>query len=121
MLSLQKMTIPQLLGIYNQQHPTQPIKSWKRSKIVLLERIKSVQTIKSAVLELLYYLNGNNEGLRYDEILNSLREEFPDCKTTLKGLRWYATTFQRKFPDRRMPIRPRRSKKYREGYNPKTA
>ena len=88
----------------------------KPKKIVIPTR-----TLRSAVYERLYQTNGGNKGLRYDEVLELLKQEFPNCRTTLKGLRWYATTFQKENPEVRMPERPRRSKKFNTNRDPRTA
>jgi len=88
----------------------------------MVRRKKKVpRTIRAAVYEKLCQTNGSNLGLRYDEILASLKEEFPNCKTTLKGLRWYATTFQKQNPGFIMPLRPRRPHKWGRGRDPNKA
>lgn len=50
---------------------------------------------------------GRSIGRPYLEILGRIKEEFPECETTVKCLRWYAVHLNRD-PDIRMPFRPRK-------------
>ena len=47
----------------------------------------------------------NAIGLSYNDVLRLVRDEFPECKTTVKCLQWYNSDLKR--DDEIVPIRPR--------------
>lgn len=129
--TLEPMATSELLEIHNQQGGN--LKSWKRAKSLLIERILEAQgedqafraailedeepkaevnpkgAIKRKAIELLTEkvravdrktgelarmdenpANIYTVGLSYKAVLRELLEEFPEAKTTLPCLRWYA-------------------------------
>jgi len=68
----------------------------------------AIRSIRAAAETLLLETvedNGRTRGLRYDEIMERLRSEFPGSNTTVSCLRWYATKLNG--TNARMPYRPR--------------
>ena len=129
--ALNALSTAELLDIHNQQGGN--LKSWKRAKSLLIERILEAQTeeeayraaifeseepkanatskgaIKRKAIELLTTTVGAVDrktgeaarmdespaniytmGLSYKAVLRELLKEFPEAKTTLPCLRWYA-------------------------------
>jgi len=71
---------------------------------------KSARIIRVACEELLLKVVGkdkNNraEGLSYEDILSEVRKEFPDAKTSIACLRWYAVQLRER--NEMVPNRPR--------------
>lgn len=78
------------------------------------------ETIRETSLELLCHEDftnndGRTVGLPYSDILNAVRELFPDCETSLECLRWYAVKVranERNFVGYKLPqVRPRSPQK----------
>lgn len=77
-------------------------------------------TIKAFALDLLCEVVGVEEetgwtlGLPYDEVLRRIHEKFPDAKTSMKCLHWYASQVRvetQGFEGRRLCQKRPRSKK----------
>jgi hypothetical protein len=51
---------------------------------------------------------GRSVGLSYDEILTRVREEFPDCNTSVACLRWYCVQLRERGES--VPMRPRKTR-----------
>lgn len=119
-MDLTGLTIVQLLEEHNRLAPKDGrLSTWKGSKELLVERLEALRsaarrpqrTIKQASYEMLLLHDqddhtGRSMGLSYEEILRRLREEFPDCETTDKCLRWYAV--QLNTDGAKLPGRPRK-------------
>jgi hypothetical protein len=75
---------------------------------------KSSRIIRVACEELLLKVtgkdkNGRSEGLPYEDILAAVRQEFPNAKTTVACLRWYAVQLRER--GEMVPNRPRAESK----------
>lgn len=107
---------------------------WKGAKDALAAKVATLRgeekkkrhvvarTIKQAAYEHLLSVEvkdhtGRDIGFSYEEILGRLRDEFPDCDTTDKCLRWYAV--QLNTDGAKLPWRPRKPPKRRKKDGPK--
>lgn len=119
MSALEQMTIKELVSRHNELvKEADQLASWKGRKDLLVEKVAEVmkesrkgRTIQAAAEELLkataYVEDGKNIGHPYEYVLRHVLEEFPDCNTTIKCMRWYNTKLNAN-PDVIMPIRPRK-------------
>ena len=70
---------------------------------------RSGRLVRVATEDLLLHVehvqNGRNVGLAYNEILRQIKSEFPEGKTSIACVRWYATHMRERGEN--LPIRPR--------------
>lgn len=116
--ALKDLTNSELVDVYNSYAgPLDSIKNWKGKKSILIERIIAIKptpapnTIRACAIDILcqvaYYEDRTKDpspenhvkkshkearsvGLPYDEIIHVIQDEFPECKTSIACLRWYA-------------------------------
>lgn len=129
------MTNAQLVELHNELNPEAPLSQWKGKKADLLTRIEALtpaRTVRECSLEYLCkvayhedktkdpgpdnvvdvgHANARSVGLPYDEVLAAVREEFPNCETTVACLRWYAVKVRsEEYEGYRLPQRRPRAK-----------
>jgi hypothetical protein len=81
-----------------------PIATWKGSKASLIEKIAELKgrlpkaiTIGQTIMEALLETDGETgQGHPYNEILRRVKIAFPDSKTSVKCVRWYAKEMRKR-------------------------
>jgi hypothetical protein len=113
--TLQKLSLRELVDAYNGLNAGQPKAkaSAFKTKADAVRRIKALQrrirrtalpstgTVRELAERLLM------EPKRYSEILEEVREVFPDCQTSRSSLRWYAAQMRQRgesLPERPLDI-----------------
>lgn len=112
-MNLNDMTGPELVKLYNQLltqtgSEAAPLNGWKKAKSILVEMIEELQgqltdysrfkrdTIRETSIALLCHVDqvdekdGRTVGLLYNDIVEAVKQLFPEGKTTVACLRWYA-------------------------------
>jgi len=114
-MNLHEMTGPELVTQYNQLlaqtgSNAAPLNGWKKAKGLLVDMIEDLQrqsdmkdyssfkhdTIRETSIALLCHVDHIDEkdnrsvGLLYNEIVDAVGQLFPESKTTVACLRWYA-------------------------------
>ena len=76
------------------------------SKLPLIKTV-SIQSVATGLLLIPIGVNedGRKVGMSYNQVLTKVKQQFPDCGTTLKCLQWYNSKV--KSDGKEVPIRPR--------------
>ncbi len=108
----------QLVALYNQLNPSQPLSGWKGRNEALVDRIKAlkaneyttvVEMCEKLLLEVTSVKDDRPMGRPYQEILEMVKQQFPEGDTSYNCLRWYASNLRSE--GKIVPARPRPRRK----------